>query len=364
LALAYQVRATRDYLQDLHPQNAEVSHLMEVVRLADAVQQGGARSMLEPPLLAYAFWLEEDLKLADALDVVETALGLNDGTSPTEEIAALLQRARVLRLMGQFDDARTTYESAKSRAVSVGDTHSSLLARIGDAIVMRQLGNLPASEEALEGILREAERLADRDVQARAHHDLAAALMHMEQTRRAIEHLYKAFELYQRLTHRLRALSDLGEALRRAGQLASARDAFTFVLRSGGTEELRAAAMIALLEVSAQVGDRVGFANWKREIRAVAENLPADRQVLFHLQLGLGYAAFGQVRTAERSLRRAQAMAEEHQLNEYAFKAEAALSVLTGKSAPGMAEVQAAPRAEAGPELAAIAEKLHALQAS
>src|SRR3990170_3609600 len=63
LALAYQVRATRDYLLDLHPQNPESSHLLEIVRLAEAVQQGGARSMLGPPLLAYAHWLEQELKL-------------------------------------------------------------------------------------------------------------------------------------------------------------------------------------------------------------------------------------------------------------------------------------------------------------
>jgi len=203
-----------------------VSHLMEVVRLADAVQQGGARSMLEPPLLAYAFWLEEDLKLAEALDVVETALGLNDGTATTEEIAALLQRARVLRLLGQFDDARAAYQTAKSRAISVRDTHSTLLARIGDAIVMRQLGNLPGSEEALRDILPEAEALGDRDVQARTHHDLGVVVMHMERTSRAISHFYRAFELYQRPAHKFRALFDLGEALRREARYGAARDAF------------------------------------------------------------------------------------------------------------------------------------------
>ncbi|MBI2401514.1 MAG: hypothetical protein HYV20_01990, partial [Gemmatimonadetes bacterium] len=116
LALAYQVRATRDYLLDLHPQNPEVAHLLEVVRLAHAVQKGGVRSMLEPPLLAYAHWLEQELRLAEALDVVETALGLNDGTAPTEEIAGLLQRGRILRHLGHFDDAQASYREGRERA--------------------------------------------------------------------------------------------------------------------------------------------------------------------------------------------------------------------------------------------------------
>jgi len=365
LALAYQVRATRDYLLDLHPQNAEVSHLMEVVRLADAVQQGGARSMLEPPLLAYAFWLEEDLKLAEALDVVETALGLNDGTSPTEEIAALLQRARVLRLLGQFDDARTTYESARSRAVSVGDTHSTLLARIGDAIVMRQLGNLPDSEKALTAILQEAEALGDRDVQARAHHDLGAIYNNRDQAAKSIPHLYRAFEFYERPAHKLRALSDVGEALKREGRYAAARDAFNAALRSPASHEMRVHTMILLMELSALVGDRVSFARWRREIVAAKEELPPERSADFHLLQGIGCASFGQLREAAHSLRKAIAISEQYHLNEYTFRAEAALKSLKENSALDVTDAPVLSKTKLSKDYmlyAEIEEKLHALE--
>lgn len=361
LALAYQVRATQDYLLELHPQNEEVNHLLEIVRVADAVQKGATRSMLEPPILAYAFWLEEELQLGEALDVVETALGLNDGTSRTEQIAGLLQRARVLRLLGQLEDARSTYAKALERASGVGDTHSALLCRIGDAIVMKQLGNLKESERALRTILDEAESAGDADAQARACHDLGAVLVHREQLREAIVCLYRAFELYERKAHKLRALADLGEGLRREGRLAAARDAFTLILRDSGTEELRVSAMIALLEVSAQMGDRVGFAKWKREVAAVAEELPPERQALFQLQFGLGCAAFGQVRGAERALRAALGIAERHHLNEYAFRAEAAIKDLRRNPAPNMSETPAMSGAEESREYAEIATKLHAL---
>ena len=228
---------------------------------------------------------------------------------------------------------------------------------------MKQLGNLPGSERALRGILQDAREAGDIEAQARAHHDLGAVLVHMEQTPQAIEHLYQAFELYERPAQKYRALSDLGEGLRRQGRLAAARDAFTVVLRHGKTEELRASAMIALLELSAQMRDRVGFTGWKRQIGAIAGELPADRQVLFHLQLGLGCAGFGQMRAAERALHKAAAIAEQHELNEYAFQVEAALAALKKTSAPNVVEDVAAVEAENSEELAEIAGKLQVLSA-
>jgi tetratricopeptide (TPR) repeat protein len=334
---------------------------MEVVRLADAVQQGSVRSMLEPPLGAYAFWLEDELRLEEALDVVDTALGLTAGSASTEEIAALLQRGRILRKLGQLTDATASYQAARNKAVTAGDTHSVLLSRIGEAIVMKQLGNLSGSEEVLRGVLAAAEGAGDADAQARAHHDLGAVFIHMRRPPQAVAHLYRAFELYEQPPDRYRALSDLGEGLRQLGRYGVARDAFRIVLRHGKTEELRASAMIALLEISAQMRDRVGFTNWKRQIGALAGELPAERQALFHLQLGLGCAGFGQVRAAERALRKAATTAEQHHLNEYAFRVEAALAELKKTSAPNVPETPVSPEAEDSTELAEMAGKLHAL---
>lgn len=275
----------------------------------------------------------------------------------------MLQRGRVLRLIGRFDEARGAYDDARRRAISVGDTHSALLGRIGDASVMRQLGNLPGSEQALREILNDAEELEDRDAQARAHHDLGAIFNNRDKGREAILHLYRAFELYERPTHKLRALSDVGQALRREGRYAASRDAFLVVLKSGATEELRAGAMIALLELSALTGDRLGFSRWRREVAAIADHLPAERQADFHLQLGLGHAAFGQLAKAEAALREALAVSERLRLNEYTFNAEAALTALTQEPAPRGPEVPEPHGAEDPNEFVEIAEKLHALRA-
>lgn len=326
-ALEYQTRATRDYLLDLHAQTAEVGHLLEIVRLADAVRSGNNRRLLWSPVHAFAYWLEQELRLAEALDVVDTALRLNDGNALNEEIAANLQRGRILRLLGRFDEAREAYESARAKAMSIGDMHSALLGRIGDAIVMRQVGNLPASEKALREILKDAEEVNDGDAQARAHHDLGLVIAYQERAAEAIPHLFQAFELFEQQPYKLRALSDVGESLKRLGHYQAAEDAFTVVLR-GATAQMRVYTLVELLELAALTGNRFGVDRWKKEIETVGDELPAEVAVDFDLQLGLAHGRFGNRRKAEEHLRSATQKAERFRLNEYLFRAESALRSL------------------------------------
>lgn len=365
LALAYQTKATRDYLVQLEPQTPEVGYLLEIVRLADEVQQGGTRALLWAPLLAYGYWLEKRLSLGEALDVVETALGMSDGTAPDQEIAGLLQHGRVLRLMGLFDLARRSYRAARRKAARIEDTHSVLLSRIGDAIIMKQLGNLKGSERALRQILIEAEGTGDKDAQARAHHDLGAVLVHQGRAEEAIPRLYRAFELYPRQEHKLRALSDLGEAFKRARRYGPARDAFMAVLKGKPPEDMQVCTMIALLELSALMNDRVSFYRWRRQAANLADGLPPERLADLYLQLGVGSATFGKPRTGERLVRKALKIAEEHSLSEYAIAAHSALERIARTASPCAARADGAwdgsPRRSPG--LAAIEQKLQLLAA-
>ncbi|HWP37042.1 MAG TPA: hypothetical protein VNL18_05745, partial [Gemmatimonadales bacterium] len=130
-ALAYQARATREYLQDLAPCE-EVTHLSEIVRIAAAVGRGKSTHLLCAPLLAYAYWLEQELRLEEALDVVETAQRIKH-LLPQEVVSSMLQRARIQRLAGRLHEAREAYTTARARADEIGDRHSVLLSRIGDA---------------------------------------------------------------------------------------------------------------------------------------------------------------------------------------------------------------------------------------
>lgn len=324
-ALAYQEEATLDYVLKLNQEDAEARHLMELLRVSKAVREGGGRSLLWAPLLAYAYWLEQELRLKEALDVVDTALRMDDGTAPEKEVAALLQEGRIYRLLGNFDAARRYYRHARTRAERLGDTHSVLLSRIGEAIVLRQVGNLPGSEKALREILRDAERLGDRDAQARAHHDLGATLLHTGREVMAAHHVYRAFELYGDEPNALRALSDLGEVLKRLGRLDAAENAFRLVLRGSAEGETRACAMIAMLELTSLRRDRLAFGRLARYMSSIQEQLPPYRRIDFHLQLGLGHHRFGNKARADKALRLAGSLAQLYGMNEYVFRAEQSL---------------------------------------
>lgn len=361
-ALAYQARATKDFLADLPP-SEEVTHLRGIVRVAAAVGRGASPHLLCAPVLAFAYWLEQELRLTEALDVVETAQRIKD-LLPEEVVSSLLQRARIQRLLGRLEDARRTYAAAGTRADELGDRHSALLSRIGDAIVARQLGNLPASEVALRDVLQDAEACGDKDAQARAHHDLGLVLMYRKREQESVPHLYRAFELYEPEVHKLRALSDVGESFKRLGHYSAAADAFALVMSGSATAQMRAYTMVALLELSALTGDRLAFARWRREVSALEQHLPLELQVGFDLQTGLGLVGFSEHRTARRYLNAALKKAQQHGLNEYIFAAEGALAELDNKQTRTAAAKAAAAPQQYTQEVGDVAEKLCLLRSA
>jgi tetratricopeptide (TPR) repeat protein len=273
---------------------------------------------------------------------------MSDGTAPEKEVAALLQQARILRLMGYFDWAQRSYQDARARAEAAVDTHAVLLSRIGEAIVLRQKGNLPASERALRKVLKDAERLGDRDAQARAHHDLGGAILLMDRTTEAIEHIFAAFELYAHWDDKLRALSDLGEALRREGRYQAAKNAFLSVVQRAKSAQIRSRSMISLMELAAFSGDPLEFARWRTEIETLEEQLPAEHLADFYLQLGRGYHRFGKRQKAIAALTRASEIAETYQLNDYVALAKDAAQQLT--AGPAALREEPGTRAAAEPE--------------
>jgi tetratricopeptide (TPR) repeat protein len=263
-----------------------------------------------------------------------------------------------------FDLARRSYRSARKKATARGDTHSVLLSRIGEAIILKQVGNLAGSRRALRRILAEAEAVGDRDAQARCHHDLGAVYMHLEQTKSAIREIFTAFELYAQPRQKLRALSDLGEAFKREKQYEAARDAFLLVLNGPTSGEMRCWAMIALLELCSLTRDRLGFAHWKRELSALANTLPVEALADFHLQLGLGHARFGNLQAARAALMESLQISRSYNLWEYVSRAECALETLSAGSTPDAEPKRRASGGHASREVAKIAKRLRSLSVS
>ena len=340
-ALAYQARATRDYLRDL-PTGPEVSHLREIVRVAAVVGRRGSRHLLCAPLLAFAYWLEQELRLEEALDVVDTARRIRDGLTASDVVATLLQRARILRLLGRFQEARVTYETARAKAAEIGDSHSILLGRIGDAIVARQLGNLRASENTLRVIVCDAHAAGDRDAEARGSHDLGVALVFEQRAADAIPILFSAYELYEQPTYRLRALSDLGLALTAVGHFRAAESAYRLVLEGPATPQMRANTTLELIELASLTRNRFAFQQWQNAVLPLLERLPPEFRVDYELKTGVGLARFGRKAKARRMLQATMGRAETFRLNEYVFRAERALASIVeeGEEAVKLAPIE------------------------
>src|SRR2546422_2651300 len=169
-AFHYQYVATVRCCRDLPPGSTETSHLLGLVHgTRDAFQQQSAGLVL-PALFAYAHYLEDEMRLGEALDVLDTLLQVGGAQlPPADAVGARLRRARVYRKLNEFDAAEQSYAEGGAMAATIGDTHSELLSRIGRADTLRGRGNLVEAESSLRDILLDAERLRDREARARAH---------------------------------------------------------------------------------------------------------------------------------------------------------------------------------------------------
>src|SRR5216117_217545 len=171
-AFHYQHVATARCCRDLPPGATETSHLVGLVQgTHDAFEQGSVGLVL-PALFAYAHYLEDEMRLKEALDVLDTLLQVGGKKlPPTDVVGARLRRARVYRKLNEFDAAERSYAEGGALAAAIGDTHSELLSRIGQAVVVTGRGNLSEAERLLRGVLADAPP-KDRDVQARANQAL------------------------------------------------------------------------------------------------------------------------------------------------------------------------------------------------
>src|SRR5712691_1180253 len=322
-AFHYQYVATVRCCRDLPPSLTETSHLVGLVRgTGDAFQQRSP-GLVFPALFAYAHYLEDEMRLEEALDVLDTLLQVGGAKlPPVDAVGARLRRARVYRKLNEFDAAEQSYAEGGALAAAIGDTHSELLSRIGRAHSLMGRGNLAEAEQSLRGTLAEAEVIGDRHAQALAHHVLAAVLQTGGRPADAISHAWVAFTYYDDEISRMRALGDLGTMLLTVGDAESAERALGEILRRGATHEVLDNATIELMHCASYRRDRVGFERWREQCDARRESMPPNMLVDYMLKAGIGRARFGQLDRAERLLTSALRIADEAGLHEFTFRIE------------------------------------------
>jgi len=322
-AFHYQYVATARCCRDLPLGATERSHLVGLVQgTHDAFKQGSVGLVL-PALFAYAHYLEDEMRLEEALDVLDTLLRVGGQKLPaTDAVGARLRRARVYRKLNEFDAAEESYAEGGALAATIGDTHAELLSRIGRGYVVTARGNLAEAEHALRGVLVDAERLGDAGAQALAHQGISVVLNTAGQPGDAIPHAWRAFELYDDELSRMRALGDLGTMLLTVGDAESAERALGEILRHGATHEVLDNATIELMHCASYRRDRVGFERWREQCDARRESMPPNMLVDYMLKAGIGRARFGQLDRAERLLASALRIADEAGLHEFTFRIE------------------------------------------
>src|SRR5437762_4987458 len=284
-AFHYQHVATARCCRDLPPSATETSHLVGLVQgTHDAFEQGSVGLVL-PALFAYAHYLEDEMRLEEALDVLDTLLQVGGKKlPPTDVVGARLRRARVYRKLNEFDAAEKSYAEGGALAAAIGDTHSELLSRIGRANTIMGRGNVAAAELSLREILLGAEQLADADAQARAHQGIAVVLSTRGQPAEAIPHEWRAFQLYEDGVSRMRVLSDLGVMLLIVGDVDGAERALTEIIRNGASQDVMDNAFVELMHCASFRRDRVGFERWREQCDARREDVPPTLLVDYMLK--------------------------------------------------------------------------------
>ena len=321
VAFQYQLAATERSCRDLPGDSTETAHVAGLLLAATDAYTARDVQLVIPALLAYAHFLEDELRLPEALDVLETAVRVGgDVLRPADRVATQLRLARVLRKHNDFDAAERAYEAAGTQATEMGDRHAELLSRIGRAHAVIGRGNLREATRSLREVLHDSGAFGDRDAKARAHQVMAVALSTGGQPADAIPHEWQAFELYDDEPSRMRVLSDLGVMLLIVGDVDGAEHALTEIVRRGASQDVLDNAMIELMHCASYRRDRVGFERWRERCESQRESMPPNILVDFTLKTGIGRARFGQFDRAAKLLMMALELAERAGLHEAAFK--------------------------------------------
>jgi tetratricopeptide (TPR) repeat protein len=329
---SWQVAAVRRHLGDLPGDAPEAAHLRGI---AEAVPGDPTPTpALRLCLTAYAYFLEHEARLDEALDVLGLAGRAHGAWVPAAEFAAIaLFAGRLNRLLARWAAANTCYGRAEDAAQSSGDMVTALRSRLGRSAVLRGQGNLPLSHAMAVEVAKRAEALEMREVEAMAWSDVGAVLVLEDRMEEAVQAKYRAFRLTDDTLNRMRVLGDLGVGLLRIRAYESARLAFEIVAESNTSFLVRTNSVLELMELESEVGNRIAFERHRADAERSRDRMPPSMIADYHFKAGLGMSRFGRPKRAKELLSAGLRLAEEHRLNVWYFKFENQLKALEA-SAP------------------------------
>lgn len=326
-AFRWQLEAVRRHIDGLPDDSPETAHLAGVV--AAVPEKGAAASGLWKSLTAYAYFLEHEGRLEEALELLVLAVRSQGPETPPADFAAYaLFAGRLNRLLARWEAATSCYSAAEEAGEKIGDAVARLRGRLGQGAVDRGRGNLPMARAMAESVVREASELELGDVQAIAYGDLGAVYGLQGLRLEALEAQYQAFRFSHDLQQRMHALGDVAYGLREIGALEASSIAFTIVAHSSASVRVRANAELELMDLESTFGNRVAFERHRSSAQQYRNRMSPSMSVDYHYKLGTGLSRFGQRARAEDALTEALTVAETNRLNAWYFKVEQALEEL------------------------------------
>jgi tetratricopeptide (TPR) repeat protein len=318
----WQLRSTRHFIQELPENHAECAHLGALI---DAMDQAlpPKHAAVRMSLVSYAYFLNQEARLEEALDILELAAKTHDGGCPAEEYASIAMFVgRVNRRLARFPAAERAYREAQSTAEATGDHRTALFSQLGMANLHRTTGDLARSQKLVEEVLVRCRSPKLADVRSAAYSDLSAVFERQGRRIEAVAVEYQSFVLAVDDASRWRTLANLGASLAGIGEYDAARCALQVVAARSQVFDSRTNAVIELLGLASAVGDELGFRRYLREAEGRVDAMPPSMTVDFHYQAGVGMARFGHLSRARTLLATALGLAEEHQLNTWYFKVD------------------------------------------
>lgn len=335
----WQINAVRRHIEELPADATETSHLAGI---AEAVPlQGEPAGTLRVSLTAYAYFLEHEGRLAEALEVLALSARAHGAELPPADFAACARfAARLNRLLARWEPALRCFESAEEAALSTGDQVTAYRARLGCGAVFRSQGNLPRARAVAEEVLKEATEHQLADVEAIAYGDLAVVYPMLGLTVEGLQAQYRSFMLMPDPGDRMRALGDLGISFIEIGAYSPARLALNIVASSRAEFRVRTNAVIELMDLESIVSDRVAFERNRAVAETYRDRMPPSMMADYLYKTGIGFARFELIGRARESLSAALGFAEANKLHTWYFRIDQALQDLERQQKQKQAELQ------------------------
>jgi tetratricopeptide (TPR) repeat protein len=307
--------------------------------------------------MAYARALQFEAKWSLAADVYETVIRHSDAVAdPDLVISAHMALGACLRVLAKWQEAVQAYAVAELVAEGIGDVMGVLKARVAEANLATDRGNLPLAERILDETIERAAEAELVEVRSIALHDRAAVAYYRGQYDIGIALAYSALEGMTNQASRDRVLVDLGAMFFEIGLYSAARDANLVLAATAQEQYTRWVATINLLEMAAVDRIEPVFEQYRRELDVA--DLPATLSAQYHYHLALGYQMFNRPDNARAEFERAIAIASANRFNQMVINAEQGLRSLRDGIAP-----QVKSSIEPSAAVAEVANAIHEMRA-